>query len=90
MYGLRAVTPSALGMALRAGAVRIAAASGRPPTSYRWTFAYRGRERSAWDEMPAEWREQVLSDAVAVAVEESQETSLRYPCVPRPVPSSDR
>jgi pimeloyl-ACP methyl ester carboxylesterase len=80
LYGLRAVTLSALGMALRARAVR--AMRGQRVAidlAYRWTFAYRGRGRSAWEEMPGEWREQVLSHATAVAAEETHETSLRYP-----------
>jgi pimeloyl-ACP methyl ester carboxylesterase len=80
LYGLRAVTLSALGMALRARAVR-ARRGQRAATdlAYRWTFAYRGRGRDAWEEMPGEWREQVLSHATAVAAEETHETSLRYP-----------
>src|SRR5207253_7090547 len=70
----------ALGMSLRARLARIARGQ-RAATdlAYRWTFAHRGRGRSAWDEMPAEWREHVLSHAAAVAAEEPHETSLRYP-----------
>jgi pimeloyl-ACP methyl ester carboxylesterase len=80
VHGLRGVTLSALAMTVRARAVRIARGQ-REATdlAYRWTFAYRGLGRSAWDEMPAEWREQVLSHAGAVAAEEAEETSLRYP-----------
>jgi 3-oxoadipate enol-lactonase len=80
VYGVRGVTPSALGMTLRARAVRVVRGQ-RAATdlAYRWIFAYRGRQRSAWDEMPSEWREQVLSHADAVAAEEAGETSLGYP-----------
>jgi pimeloyl-ACP methyl ester carboxylesterase len=80
VYGLRGVTPSALGMTLRARALRMARGQ-RAATdlAYRWIFAYRGHGRSAWDEMPTEWREQVLSHAPAVAAEEAHETSVRYP-----------
>jgi 3-oxoadipate enol-lactonase len=80
VHGLRGVTPSALAMTVRARAVRIARGQ-REATdlAYRWTFAYRGLGRSAWDEMPEEWREQVLAHAPAVAAEEAQETSLKNP-----------
>jgi pimeloyl-ACP methyl ester carboxylesterase len=80
VYGLRGVTPSALGMTLRARAIRVVRGQ-RAATdlAYRWIFAYRGRQRSAWDEMPSEWREQVLSHAAAVSAEEAGETSLAYP-----------
>jgi pimeloyl-ACP methyl ester carboxylesterase len=80
VHGLRSVTLSAIGMTLRARAVRVARGQ-RAATdlAYRWTFAYRGRGHSAWDEMPAEWREQVLSHAAAVAAEQAQEVTLRYP-----------
>jgi pimeloyl-ACP methyl ester carboxylesterase len=80
IYGLRAVTVSALWMTMRARAIRLVRGQ-RAATDlgYRWTFAYRGLGRSAWDEMPSDWREQVLSHAAAVAAEESKETSLSYP-----------
>jgi pimeloyl-ACP methyl ester carboxylesterase len=80
MRGLRAVTMSALGMTLRARLARMRRGQ-RAATdlAYSWTFAYRGSGRSAWDEMPAEWREQVLAHAGAVAAEQAQEISLRYP-----------
>jgi 3-oxoadipate enol-lactonase len=81
VHGLRAVTFSALAMTLRATAVKLARDQ-RAATdlAYRWTFAYRGEDRSAWAEMPAEWREDVLSHAESVAAEQDQEVSLRYPC----------
>jgi 3-oxoadipate enol-lactonase len=80
LHGLRAVTPSALAMVLRARAVRLARGQ-RAATdlTYRWTFAYRGRGRNAWEEMPSEWRGEVLAWAPAVAAEQDQETTLRYP-----------
>jgi pimeloyl-ACP methyl ester carboxylesterase len=80
VHGLRAVTPSALWMTVRA---RIAKLRGgqRAATelSYRWTFVYRGLRRSAWDEMPAEWRAGVLVHADAVAAEQPHEVTLSYP-----------
>jgi pimeloyl-ACP methyl ester carboxylesterase len=80
IHGLRGVTLSALAMVLRARAVRLARGQ-RAATdlTYRWTFAYRGRGHNAWEEMPSEWRETVLSWAPAVAAEQGQETTLRYP-----------
>jgi 3-oxoadipate enol-lactonase len=80
IHGLRAITLSALALTLRARMLRMARGQ-RAATdlAYRWTFAYRGLGRSAWDEMPAEWREGVLSHADAVAAEEAEEVSLRYP-----------
>jgi pimeloyl-ACP methyl ester carboxylesterase len=80
VHGLRGVTTSALGMTLRAQLVRMKSGQeAATDLAYRWTFACRGLGRSAWDEMPSEWREQVLSHAAAVAAEEAQEISLRYP-----------
>jgi pimeloyl-ACP methyl ester carboxylesterase len=80
VHGLRAVTLSALVMTLRATAVKLAR-NQRAATdvTYRWTFAYRGEDRNAWEEMPSEWREGVLGYAEAVAAEQGQETTLRYP-----------
>jgi pimeloyl-ACP methyl ester carboxylesterase len=80
VHGLRAVTLSAIGMTLRAQLAKLrrgqAAAT---DIAYRWTFAYRGLDRNAWEEMPESWREGVLTYADAVAAEQPQETSLRYP-----------
>jgi pimeloyl-ACP methyl ester carboxylesterase len=78
--GLRSVTLSALMMTVRGMAVRLAREQ-RAATdlAYRWTFAYRGLDRNAWEEMPEEWREGVLSHADAVAAEQDEEVSLRYP-----------
>jgi pimeloyl-ACP methyl ester carboxylesterase len=80
IHGLRGITLSALAMVLRARAVRLARGQ-RAATdlTYRWTFAYRGRGHNAWEEMPAEWRGEVLARAPAVAAEQAQETTLRYP-----------
>jgi pimeloyl-ACP methyl ester carboxylesterase len=47
--------------------------------TYRWTFTRHGHRRSSWDDMPDDWREHVLTYAAAVAAEQNQETSLRYP-----------
>jgi pimeloyl-ACP methyl ester carboxylesterase len=80
VHGLRAVTPSAVGMTLRAQVVKLRRGQ-RAATdlAYHWTFAYRGLARNAWEEMPAEWREGVLSHADAVAAEQDEEVSLSYP-----------
>jgi pimeloyl-ACP methyl ester carboxylesterase len=80
VHGLRAITPSAIAMTLRAQIAKLRDGQ-RAATdlAYRWTFTYRGEGRSAWDEMPAEWREGVLSHAAAVAGEQDEEVSLRYP-----------
>jgi pimeloyl-ACP methyl ester carboxylesterase len=80
VHGLRGVTASAFAMTVRARALRMARGQ-RAATdlAYRWTFAYRGLGRSAWDEMPTAWREGVLSHAPAVAAEQTEETSLSYP-----------
>jgi pimeloyl-ACP methyl ester carboxylesterase len=82
VHGLRAVTLSALAMSLRAEGAKLRR-SQRAATdiSNRWTFAYRGLGRSAWDEMPARWREAVLAHAEAVRAEQPLETTLRYPRV---------
>jgi pimeloyl-ACP methyl ester carboxylesterase len=80
VHGLRAVTLSALGMTLRAQVARLR--RGQPAATdlaYRWTFTYRGLGRNAWDGMPDAWRESVLSHADAVAAEQSEEVSLKYP-----------
>jgi pimeloyl-ACP methyl ester carboxylesterase len=80
VHGLRAVTLSAVGMSLRARVAKLRGGQ-RAATdlAYRWTFAYRGLGRNAWEEMPDEWREGVLSHADAVAAEQAEEVSLRYP-----------
>jgi pimeloyl-ACP methyl ester carboxylesterase len=80
VHGLRAVTLSALGMTLRAQLAKLRGGQ-RAATdlAYRWTFRYRGLHRNAWEEMPEEWREGVLSRADAVAAEQDEEVSLRYP-----------
>jgi pimeloyl-ACP methyl ester carboxylesterase len=80
VHGLRAVTLSAVGMTLRARVAKLRGGQ-RAATdlAYRWTFAYRGLGRNAWEEMPDEWRERVLSRADAVAAEQDEEVSLRYP-----------
>jgi 3-oxoadipate enol-lactonase len=80
VHGLRAVTPSAVGMTLRAQVAKLRGGQ-RAATdlAYRWTFGYRGLRRNAWEEMPDERREGVLSHADAVAAEQDEEVSLRYP-----------
>jgi pimeloyl-ACP methyl ester carboxylesterase len=80
VHGLRAVTPSALGMTLRAQLAKLKEGQ-RAATdlAYRWTFAYKGLDRNGWEEMPVEWREGVLSHADAVRAEQDEEVSLRYP-----------
>jgi pimeloyl-ACP methyl ester carboxylesterase len=80
VYGLRAVTFSALAMTLRASAAKLLQDQ-RAATdlAYRWTFAHRGQDRSGWDEMPGDWRDGVLEYAHNVAAEQAHETSLRYP-----------
>jgi pimeloyl-ACP methyl ester carboxylesterase len=80
VHGLKAVTPSAVWMTVRARVAKLRGGQ-RVATelSYRWTFAYRGLGRSAWDRMPAEWREGVLADADAVVAEQPHELTLRYP-----------
>jgi 3-oxoadipate enol-lactonase len=80
VHGLRAVTPSALSMTVRARVAKLRGGQRRATElSYRWTFAYCGLARSAWDEMPAEWREDVLAHADAVAAEQPHEVTLSYP-----------
>jgi pimeloyl-ACP methyl ester carboxylesterase len=68
VHGLRAITLSAMGMTLRAQAVKLRRGQ-RAATdlSYRWTFAYRGLGGNSWEKMPEDWREGVLSHADAVA-----------------------
>jgi pimeloyl-ACP methyl ester carboxylesterase len=80
VHGLRAVTLSAVWMTVRARAAK-ARGGQRAATdlAYRWTFTYRGLDRNAWMEMPEEWREGVLAHADAVAAEQDEEVSLRYP-----------
>jgi pimeloyl-ACP methyl ester carboxylesterase len=80
VHGLRAVTLSAVAMSLSARVAKLRGGQ-RAATdlAYRWTFAYRGLGRNAWEEMPDEWREGVLSHADAVAAEQDEEVSLRYP-----------
>ena len=80
VHGLRAITPSAVLMTLRAQIARLRGGQ-RAATdlAYRWTFTYRGLGRSAWDQLPAEWRGGVLDHADAVAAEQSHEVSTRYP-----------
>jgi pimeloyl-ACP methyl ester carboxylesterase len=80
VHGLRAVTLSAIGMTLRAQFAKLRGGQ-RAATdlAYRWTFGYRGLGRNAWEEMPDEWREDVLSHADAVAAEQDEEVSLGYP-----------
>jgi pimeloyl-ACP methyl ester carboxylesterase len=64
VHGLRAVTLSAIGMTIRAQFAKLRYGQrAATDVSYRWTFAYRGLNRSAWDEMPADWREGVLGHA---------------------------
>jgi 3-oxoadipate enol-lactonase len=80
VHGLIAVTPSAVWMTVRAQAAKLR--GGQPAAtdlSYNWTFAYRGAGRSAWDRMPADWREGVLAHADAVAAEQPHEVTLSYP-----------
>jgi pimeloyl-ACP methyl ester carboxylesterase len=80
VHGLRAITPSAVWMTVRARAAKLRGGQ-RAATdlAYRWTFAYRGLGGNAWDQMPDEWREGVLAHADAVAAEQDEEVSLRYP-----------
>jgi pimeloyl-ACP methyl ester carboxylesterase len=80
VHGLRAVTPSAIGMTVRAQLAKLRGGQ-RAATdlAYRWTFTYRGLNRNAWDEMPEDWRDGVLSRADAVAAEQDEEVSIRYP-----------
>jgi pimeloyl-ACP methyl ester carboxylesterase len=80
VHGMRAVTLSAVAMTLRARVAKLRGGQ-RAATdlAYRWTFAYRGLGRNAWEAMPDEWREGVLSHADAVAAEQDEEVSLRYP-----------
>jgi pimeloyl-ACP methyl ester carboxylesterase len=80
VHGMRAITASAIWMTIRAQIAKLRGGQ-RAATdlAYRWTFTYRGLQRSAWDEMPAEWRDGVLDHADAVAAEQSDETTLRYP-----------
>jgi pimeloyl-ACP methyl ester carboxylesterase len=80
VHGLRAVTPSAIGMSVRALFAKLR--RGQPAATelaYRWTFSYRGLHRNAWEEMRESWRKGVLAYADAVAAEQDHETSLRYP-----------
>jgi pimeloyl-ACP methyl ester carboxylesterase len=80
VHGLRAVTLSAVAMSLRAQAAKLRRGQrAATDVSYRWTFAYRGLGRSAWDEMPEPWREVVVAHPEAVRAEQPQETTLRYP-----------
>ena len=80
VHGLRAITPSAIGMTLRARAAKLRGGQ-RAATdlAYRWTFAYRGLGRNSWEQMPEDWREGVLSHADAMAAEQPHEVTLRYP-----------
>jgi pimeloyl-ACP methyl ester carboxylesterase len=80
VHGMRAITASAVWMTVRAQIAKLRDGQ-RAATdlAYRWTFTYRGLKRSAWDEMPADWRDGVLDHANAVAAEQSEETTLRYP-----------
>jgi len=80
VHGIRAITASAVWMTLRAQLAKLRGGQ-RAATdlAYRWTFTYRRLGRNAWDEMPAEWRDQVLDHADAVAAEQSHEVSTRYP-----------
>jgi pimeloyl-ACP methyl ester carboxylesterase len=80
VHGLRAITASAVWMTLRGQIAKLRGGQ-RSATdlAYRWTFTYRGLGRNAWEEMPREWREGVLDHAEAVAAEQSQEVSTRYP-----------
>jgi pimeloyl-ACP methyl ester carboxylesterase len=80
VHGIRAITASALWMTIRAQLAKLRGGQ-RAATdlAYRWTFTYRGLGRSAWDEMPAEWRDGVLDHAAAVGAEQSHEVSTRYP-----------
>jgi pimeloyl-ACP methyl ester carboxylesterase len=80
VHGIRAITASAVWMTVRAQVAKLRGGQ-RAATdlAYRWTFIYRGLGRNAWDEMPAEWRDGVLSHAEAVAAEQSHEVSTRYP-----------
>jgi pimeloyl-ACP methyl ester carboxylesterase len=57
VHGLRAITPSAIAMTLRAWLAKLLGGQ-RAVTdvAYRWTFTYRGLGRNAWDEMPEAWR----------------------------------
>jgi pimeloyl-ACP methyl ester carboxylesterase len=80
VHGMKAITGSAIWMTIRARLAKVRGGQ-RAATdlAYRWTFTYRGLGRSAWDEMPAEWRDVVLDHADAVAAEQSHEVSTRYP-----------
>jgi pimeloyl-ACP methyl ester carboxylesterase len=80
VHGLRAITPSAIWMSVRAQLAKLRGGQ-RAATdlAYRWTFAYRGLGRSAWEDMPEEWRETVLAHADAVAAEQPHEVTTRYP-----------
>jgi pimeloyl-ACP methyl ester carboxylesterase len=80
VHGLRAITPSAAWMIVRAQVARLRGGQqAATDLAYRWTFAYRGLGRSAWDGMPEAWREAVLAHAGAVAAEQNHELTLRYP-----------
>ncbi len=80
VHGLRAVTFSAVAMSLRAQAAkRRRSQRAATEVSYRWTFAYHGLGRNAWDEMPEPWREAVLAHAETVRAEQPHEITLRYP-----------
>jgi pimeloyl-ACP methyl ester carboxylesterase len=80
VHGLRAITPSAIAMTLRARLAKLrGGARAATDVAYRWTFTYRGLGRNAWDEMPDAWRSGVLDHAAAVAAEEPHEIALRYP-----------
>jgi pimeloyl-ACP methyl ester carboxylesterase len=84
VHGLRAITASAVAMTLRSRIAKLRSGQ-RAATdlSYRWTLAYCGLHRSAWDAMPTAWREAVLAHADAVAAERSHELILRYPSDPQ-------
>jgi pimeloyl-ACP methyl ester carboxylesterase len=80
VHGMRAITASAVWMTVRTQLAKLRGDQhAATDLAYRWTFTYRGLGRSAWDEMPAEWRNGVLDHADAVAAEQSHEVSTRYP-----------
>ena len=80
MYGLRALTLAALVMTLRSTVVKlIRDQRAATDLAYRWTFAYRGQDRTLWSEIPSQWRSSVLDAADNVVAEQPHETTLRYP-----------
>jgi pimeloyl-ACP methyl ester carboxylesterase len=84
VHGLVAISATAVAMTLRSRIAKLRSGQrAATDASYRWTFAYRGLHRSAWDAMPTDWQEEVLAHADAVAAEQSHELTLRYPSNPQ-------